>query len=177
MTIALTTGMDNLLARHKGWLKGRRVGLLSHAAAVDSRGQHSVELLTRAGVALAALFGPEHGFSSLAAPGEKVASSRHQKLNIPIYSLYGASRKPLPEILQGLDTVIIDLQNLAARPYTYLATMMNTMEAAAENGLDIIVTDRPVPLPNTVDGPPLNKRLTSFVAPANLPMAYGKKYK
>ncbi len=173
MRMALRTGMDNLVTKHSSWLRGKSIALLSHAAAVDSKGRHSAELLTKSGADLKALFGPEHGFASLAAPGKKVTSSRHRKLKVPIHSLYGPTRKPTPSMLEGLDTIVIDLQNIPARPYTYLATMLNVMESAAETGLHVIVADRPVPLPNTVDGPPLKQGFQSFVAPTSLPMAYG----
>lgn len=173
MSIPLRTGMENLVSRHSSWLKGRNIALLSHAAAVNSDGIHSAELLNNAGAKLKALFGPEHGFASLAAPGKKVSSSRHKTLKVPIHSLYGPTRKPTAAMLKGLDTIVIDFQNIPARPYTYLATMLNVLESAEEFGLTVIVADRPVPLPNTVDGPSLEKDFKSFVAPTALPMAYG----
>ncbi len=166
-------GIENLISKHANWIKGQNVALLSHAAALDAKGRHTLDLLISAGITVKALLGPEHGFTSKAGPGEKVRSSTHRKLKIPIHSLYGQNRTPTPTMLSGLDTIIIDIQNLPARPYTYLATMINTMRAAAQHNIEIIIADRPVPLPNTVDGPPLSKGFTSFVAPADLPMAYG----
>lgn len=171
--MAFRTGIENLIKGHSGWLSGRRIALASHAAAVDHRGRHSADLLCRSGANLTALFGPEHGFVGTAGAGAAVKTTRSRKYGIPVYSLYGATRQPSQQMFKDVDTVVIDFHNIPARCYTYLATMINIMRACAEHDIEVIVADRPVPMPNTVDGPPLCKGFSSFVAPAPLPMAYG----
>ena len=91
-----------------------------------------------------AVFSAEHGYFGLAAPGEKTASSRHPRWRIPVHSLYGETRKPTPKMLKGLKRMVVDLQDIGVRCYTYLATLKLVMEAAAENGVEVIVLDRPV---------------------------------
>jgi len=166
--------MDILLERHLRLVRRRRIGLLSHQAALVRSGASSAQALYKAaGSNLMALFGPEHGFSGAAAAGQKTWSSIHPDWNIPIHSLYGERRKPAAEMLEGLDLVICDLQDLGVRCYTYLATMANMLEACREAGVELVLTDRPVPLPNIVDGAMPQPSLMSFVAPCNLPMVYG----
>jgi uncharacterized protein YbbC (DUF1343 family) len=167
-------GMDLLLERHSRSLKGRRIGLLSHQAALVSSGATSAQALHKApGITLKALFGPEHGFIGQAVAGEKTYSSIHSDWKIPVHSLYGEMRKPTPAMLDGLDLVICDLQDLGVRCYTYLATMANMLEACREAGVEMVVTDRPVPLPSVIDGAMPQPSLISFVAPCKLPMVYG----
>ncbi len=167
-------GMDVLLQEHAGSLKKRRVALLSHQAALVRGGATSAQALRRAvGPALCALFGPEHGFTGQTAAGEKTFSSNHPEWGIPVYSLYGEMRSPSAEMLAGIDTVICDLQDIGVRCYTYLATLLNMCAVCREAGINLIVTDRPVPLPVTVDGPLTEPGSESFVAPCPLPMVYG----
>ena len=167
-------GIDVFLARHRSWLKGRRVALLSHQAAICGDGATSAQRLHRElGAGLVALFGPEHGFLGQAGAGVATHTQSHPDWKIPVYSLYGACRKPTPAMLRGVDVVVCDLQDLGARCYTYLATMRNMLEAAAEQGVPVIVTDRPIPLPTIVDGPLLEPAHLSFVGPAEMPMATG----
>jgi len=167
-------GIDTLLERHRPWLAGRRVALLSHQAALDREGATSAQRLHRElGSRLVALFGPEHGFYGQAGAGVPTYTRRHPDWGIPIHSLYGACRKPTPQMLRGVEVLVCDLQDLGARCYTYLATLRNVLEAAAENGVRVIVADRPIPLPCIVDGPVLKPAFASFVGPAQLPMATG----
>ncbi len=170
----MMTGMDALRARRFDLLKGRRVGLLSHQAALCADGSTSAQLLHRAlGPRLAALYGPEHGFFGQAGAGEHTYTRPHPDWHIPVYSLYGERRKPAPEMLAGVEAVVCDLQDLGTRCYTYLATLRNMLEACAEAGVEVIVTDRPIPLPQVVDGPMLDPAFSSFVAPCPLPLVYG----
>ena len=120
-----------------------------------------------------ALFSAEHGYFGLAAPGEKTADTRHPRWKIPVYSLYGATRKPTPAMLKGIDKIVVDLQDIGIRCYTYLASLKLVMEAAVENGKEVIVLDRPVPLGGIVDGPLPTAGCTSFVCPADLPLCHG----
>ncbi len=167
-------GLDVLLDEHRDWLAGKRVALLSHQAALDRFGATSAERLrAELGDSLVALFGPEHGFDGQAAAGAETYSSTHPRWGIPVHSLYGAVRKPTPEMMRGIDVVVCDLQDLGARCYTYLATLRNMLEACAESNVEAIVADRPIPLPGIVDGPTAEEKFFSFVAPLPIPMCTG----
>ncbi len=122
---------------------------------------------------LKALFSAEHGFFGTAAAGEKAPHEWHHFWNLPIHSLYGDQRKPTPEMLIGLDRIIIDLCDIGVRCYTYLATMKNMLEACAEARIPVTVLDRQVPMGNVVDGPMLQAGFESFVAPINVPLCHG----
>jgi len=124
-------------------------------------------------VNLAALFGPEHGFYGGATAGRRVRSSRHRRWGIPVHSLYGANRRPNRNMLKGLDAIVFDLQDLGARPYTYVSTLRLVLEAAAQRGIRAIVADRPIPLPDVTDGPVTQPEFESFVAAIPTPMHYG----
>lgn len=151
-----------------------RVGLLAHPASVDPSGIHTAVRLREAlGRRLVALFGPEHGFYGRGGAGEEIADARHPAWDIPIHSLYGDRRKPTPDMLAGLDTLVFDLQDIAVRCYTFVSTLRLVMEACAENGKRLIVCDRPVPLPNAVDGPMPEDGFGSFVAGVPMPFVYG----
>ena len=173
-TQEFSIGIDVLLQSHRSWLDGRSVGLLSHQAALCADGATSAQRLHRElGPGLVALFGPEHGFLGQAGAGVATHTRRHPDWGIPVYSLYGACRKPTPAMLRRVDVVVCDLQDLGARCYTYLATLRHMLEAAAACGVGVIVTDRPIPLPRIVDGPLLDPAFASFVAPADVPMCVG----
>lgn len=174
MGLCFQPGIETLLAEHRDWLAGRRIGLVSHLAALDMDGVTSAERLRHApGLRLAALFGPEHGFAGAAGAGEECAAARHPVWRIPIHSLYGATRAPTPAMLADLDLLVVDLQDLGYRCYTYVSTLCGVLEAAAAAGLPVIVADRPIPLPRTLDGPVTEPEFRSFVACAELPLCYG----
>jgi uncharacterized protein YbbC (DUF1343 family) len=166
-------GIDTLLRDHPDWLRGRRIGLVAHAASVGTQGAHSALLLRESGHALSCLFGPEHGFKGKRGAGESVQDETHPEYHIPVYSLYGDARKPTSEMLREVDTMVFDLQDLGVRCYTYVSTLRYVLEAAAENGKSVVVADRPVPLANTVDGPMLDEPLESFVGCVPAPLVYG----
>ncbi|MBV9774655.1 MAG: DUF1343 domain-containing protein, partial [Gemmatimonadetes bacterium] len=105
---------------------------------------------------LVALFGPEHGLRGTAAPGEEVASGRDERTGLPVHSLYGATRKPTPEMLRGIDVLVFDMQDIGARPYTFVWTMAMAMEAAAAQKIPFVVLDRPNPITAAADGPPMH---------------------
>ncbi len=150
------------------------IGLVSHDAARLCDGRSTAEALVDAcGTRLRALFGPEHGFAIRGGAGEPVAHARHPQWDIPVWSLYGEHRKPTPDMLQHLDVIVVDLHTLPFRPYTYLATLLNVMQAAGEQQLPVVVADRPLPLPDTLDGPLPAAGQRNFICPASLPMAYG----
>ncbi len=167
-------GLETLLSGHSDWLANRRVGLVSHQAAVDSSGLTSAERLWRdPRVDLTALFGPEHGFAGLAGAGELTDDTMHPAWSIPIFSLYGENRKPSTAMMDQVDVLIVELQDLGARPYTYVSTLRLVLEAAAESGKTVIVADRPTPLPCVVDGPMRESAFESFVGLVPAPMQYG----
>ncbi|MGI5869748.1 MAG: exo-beta-N-acetylmuramidase NamZ domain-containing protein [Kiritimatiellia bacterium] len=168
----LRTGIDVLRDQGFAPLRGRRVGLLSHRAAIAEDGRETSEIL-RDAVNLVAMFGPEHGYQGIAGAGEATHSYEHPEWRIPVHSLYGATREPTPEMLDGLDCVVCDLQDLGVRCYTYLATLRNMMRACDKAGVDVVVLDRPTPLPNCVDGPIREAELDSFVAPLPVPFVHG----
>ena len=145
-------GVEVLLQR-PAWLEGRRAALVGHPASVNSKGVHSAHLLKEAGANLVCLMGPEHGFWGRGGAGEQVDHQTHSEWGLPIYSLYGAARKPSPEMLEGVDVILFDLQDLGSRNYTYVSTLRYVLEAAAETGKTVVVADRPIPFPNGVDGP------------------------
>ncbi len=166
-------GIESLL-RQRSALHGKRIGLISHLAAVDRHGATTAQRLHDApSISLSCLMGPEHGFFGTASAGERCRSQRHPDWRIPVHSLYGETRKPRQAWLRGLDALVIDIQDLGYRPYTYVSTLRLAMEAAAKAGLPVIVTDRPVPLPRTIDGPGLDPRFESFVSAIPAPMVYG----
>lgn len=123
--------------------------------------------------AFKALFSAEHGYFGLAGPGEKTSHARHPRWKIPVHSLYGETRKPTPRMLKGLERIVVDLQDIGTRCYTYLASLRLVMEAAAENGIEVIVLDRPVPFGGIVDGPMPDSAHMGFVCPAELPFCHG----
>ncbi|MDD4016943.1 MAG: DUF1343 domain-containing protein [Kiritimatiellae bacterium] len=170
----MRVGMDVLHRRHFDLLRGKRVGVLSHQAALTADGATSAQLLRHAlGKRLVALYGPEHGFFGQSGAGEQTHTRLHPDWGIPVYSLYGERRKPSQEMLSDVDAVVCDLQDLGVRCYTYLATLRNMLEACVEAGVEVLVTDRPIPLAQTVDGPMPEPSLMSFVAPCPVPLVYG----
>ena len=119
------------------------------------------------------VFSAEHGYFGLAAPGEKTGSLRHPRFRMPVFSLYGDTRKPTAYMLHGIERIVIDMQDIGVRCYTYLATLKLVMEAAAERGIEVVVLDRPIPLGGIVDGPMPSPENLSFVCPAELPLCHG----
>jgi uncharacterized protein YbbC (DUF1343 family) len=167
------TGMDVLLSEHCDCLAGARIGFVSHRAAVNWTGVSSAERLqAMPGIHLAALFGPEHGFAGSAPAGETTQDILHPSWRIPIYSLYGETRAPTATMLDKVDLLIIEFQDLAARPYTYVSTLRLVLEAAASHNKPVIVADRPIPHPIHTDGPILDPAFSSFVGLIPAPMHY-----
>jgi uncharacterized protein YbbC (DUF1343 family) len=166
-------GLDVLLADSTRLLIGRRVGLVTNQAGVDARGTSGVTRLLEGGVRLVALFSPEHGFRGSAAPGAAVASTVDSATGLPIYSLYGRTVAPTPEMLQSVDLLLIDLQDAGARYFTYLATAVEVMRAAAASGIPVIILDRPNPLGGTVQGNVLDPAYATMVGRISVPMRHG----
>jgi uncharacterized protein YbbC (DUF1343 family) len=156
-------GIENLIAQRYAPLRGLRLGLITNQTGIDRSGNPTIDLLRSApGVTLVALFSPEHGIRG--ADDAKVSDSRDDVTGLPIYSLYGESRKPKPEQLAGLDALVFDIQDVGARFYTYIATMGLAMEAASEARIKFIVLDRVNPIGGAAFEGPLLRGDTDFVA-------------
>lgn len=166
-------GITVLLADSLHLVRNRRVGLVTNQAGVDAEGISTVARLRSAGVQLVALFSPEHGFRGAADPGAAVASSKDSATGLPIYSLYGRTSAPTSEMLDGIDLMIIDLQDAGARYYTYLATTVEVMRAAGRQGLRVMVLDRPNPIGGLVQGNVLDPQFSSMVGRLAVPMRHG----
>jgi uncharacterized protein YbbC (DUF1343 family) len=173
------TGLDVLAADGFAPLKGCRVGLVTHPAAVDSELRHAIELLASAkGMKLSAIFGPEHGLLGQAQDLISVSAEESKKHgDLKAYSLYGttaASLRPTAEQLQGLDALVVDMQDIGSRYYTFQATMRYCLEAALPRGLRVLVLDRPNPIGGeAVEGPALRKGFESFVGAHDIAIRHG----
>jgi uncharacterized protein YbbC (DUF1343 family) len=168
-------GLDVLIADFPEQLVSKRVGVVCHAASVDSSYRHIIDVLAGSGqCVLATVFGPQHGlFGQTQDNMVEWEGSAHPRLGIPVYSLYGEHRKPAKKMLDGLDALIFDVQDVGARPYTYVWTLKHCMEACAEAGIPVWVLDRPNPIGLVgVDGPMLSERFFSFVGGAAIPLCH-----
>jgi uncharacterized protein YbbC (DUF1343 family) len=166
-------GSDCLLASDR--LAGRRVGIVCNPASVDRRLQHVADRLTASSGALAAIFGPQHGFRSDVQDNMIETQHAHDDARrVPVYSLYSETREPTAEMLRGLDVLVIDLQDVGVRIYTYIYTMANCLKAARAHGLKVIVCDRPNPIGGAqVEGMVLVPGFESFVGMFPIPMRHG----
>jgi uncharacterized protein YbbC (DUF1343 family)/CubicO group peptidase (beta-lactamase class C family) len=169
------TGIDVLVAENFAPLAGMRVGLITNHTGRDAQGRRTIDLLYRApGVKLRAIFGPEHGFTGTADEGAPVASGQDPATHLPVYSLYGKTTRPTDKMLAGLDALVFDIQDAGVRFYTYVTTLGYAMEAAAKKGVAVYILDRPNPINGfSVEGPVLDKDLTSFVAYFPMPVRHG----
>jgi len=168
-------GIDVLEEHQFDQLKGLRVGLITNATGIDSHGTSTVDILLHApGVKLVALFGPEHGVYGSDWAGAYVPSSIDPHTGLPVYSLYGPTNKPTPEMLKGIDVLVYDIQDIGCRSYTFISTLGLAMEAAGEAGIQFYVLDRPNPLNgNRVEGMMLDPQYRSFTCEWNIPYVYG----
>jgi len=167
----IRTGAEDLDA-YLPLMQKRKVALVvNHASVVGSR--HLVDLLLDRGVNVTTIFAPEHGFRGMADAGEQLKDGVDQKSGLPILSLYGKHKKPSKQDLEKVDLIVFDIQDVGVRFYTYLSTLHYVMEAAAENGVPVIVLDRPNPNANRIDGPLLQAKFRSFVGMHPVPLLYG----
>ncbi len=167
------TGIDVLAKQGFAPLSGLRLGLLTNKAGKTREGRRTVDVLAKAeGVKLVALFSPEHG---LGADREgEIGGTFDSATGLPIHSLYGQTKRPTPEMLQGLDAIAIDLQDVGVRFYTYATTMAYVMEEAAKAKIKVVVLDRPNPIGGAgTSGPVLDKDLISFVGYFPMPVTHG----
>lgn len=171
----LQLGLDVLFSEDLDKIKGKNVGLITNPTGVDRDLKSIVDLFhNHEDFNLVALYGPEHGVRGDAQAGSYVEFYIDERTELPVYSLYGSTRKPTPEMLEGVDVLVFDIQDAGARFYTYIYTMAYAMEAAAENDIEIIVLDRPNPLGGTkVEGPVLEPKYSSFVGMYPIPLRHG----
>lgn len=169
----ILVGADVLLG-NSGALKGSRIGLVTNRAGVTRSGESTITALTSMpAVTLVALFAPEHGIDGTYGAGEPVPT-RTQPSRTPVYSLYGGSFSPTRQILSRLDVIVVDLQDVGVRPYTYASTMALVMQAAREAGKRVVILDRPNPLGGlTIDGPVLEPQFRSFIGMYSIPYVHG----
>ena len=166
-------GAELLIEKHLDLLRDKRVGIITNHTGVLPDGRHIVDVLyEHEHIDVTVLFGPEHGIRGDA--DRPVEHGKDPTTGLPVYSLYGDTRKPTAEMLEHVDVLIFDIQDVGARFYTYISTMNNAMEAAAELGKEFIVLDRPNPITGTyVDGNILEEEHRSFVGIQPIPVAHG----
>lgn len=168
-------GIEVLAAQDFAPLKGKRVGLITNPTGIDNSMRPTIDILASApGVRLTALFAPEHGVRGDYVAGATVANSVDKATGVKVYSLHGATKKPTPEMLRDVDVLVYDIQDIGCRSYTFISTMGLAMEAAARDGKEFMVLDRPDPLGGEkVEGPVVSKGFESFVSRYPIPYIYG----
>ncbi len=171
----IKTGIEVLKSQNFKILEGKRVGLITNPTGFDNNLKSTIDILHEAAnVKLVALFGPEHGVRGDEHAGDKVESMNDTKTGLPVFSLYGKTRKATPEMLQGIDVLVYDIQDIGSRSFTYISTMGLAMEAAAENNIEFVVLDRPNPLGGQkVEGNLVEDGFISFVSQFKIPYIYG----
>ncbi|UCD00198.1 MAG: DUF1343 domain-containing protein [Phycisphaerales bacterium] len=171
---AVETGLDRA-GEYRQVFQGKRLGIIANHTAHDSKGRFIVEVLRgMTGVTVSALFSPEHGLWGREQAGERIDGQTDPVYHLPVYSLYGRTRKPTPEMLRDIDVLVFDIQDIGARFYTYVSTMSLAMEAAAENSKRFVVLDRPNPINGScVEGNVLNRVMASFVGMHPVPVRHG----
>lgn len=173
--IRIKTGIEVLKDERFRRLEGKRVGLITNPTGVDNLLRSTIDILHEApNVRLVALYGPEHGVRGNAHAGDTIGGSIDPATGLPVYSLYGKTRKPTRDMLRDVDVLVYDIQDIGCRSFTYISTMGLAMQAAAEAGIDFIVLDRPNPLGGErVEGCVVEDGYTSFVSQYPIPYVYG----
>ena len=173
--MTVKAGVDVLLENPKKYLRGLRVGLVTNQTGVTVGLTPTIDALhDRPGVVLRAVFGPEHGVRGDTQDALPVGHGVDPSTGLPLYSLYGESVKPTPEMLEGLDALVFDIQDIGARFYTYASTLTYSLQAAAEHGVSLIVLDRPDPVNGlTVEGNILEPGFESFIGLHSIPIRHG----
>lgn len=167
-------GIDHLIEENPAWLRGKKIGVVVHPASRTANGTGSPDaLIEKLDLSLSALFGPEHGVEGTAGAGVEIKHGHHTRFDCPVWSLYGDTRKPTPEMLENLDILIYDLQDISVRCYTYVSTLRLIMEACQKAGVTLVVTDRPTPFQGITDGPILDPAFRTFVGDFPGPLVYG----
>lgn len=167
-------GLEVLLSDSSHLVYGKRAGLITNHTAIGRDGTHAIDLLMKSDVELVALFGPEHGIRGVEEEGERVESGADERTGLPIHSLYGRTLKPTPEMLEGIEVLLFDIQDIGARYYTYVSTMALSMESARDAGIPFVVLDRPNPIGGEhVQGNVLEPEHSTFVGLYSEPMRHG----
>ena len=166
------TGADNY-EKYLPLLKDKKIGIVTNQTGILSDKTHLVDFLLEKKIAIQTIFAPEHGFRGTADAGEHVVDGKDPKTGLSIVSLYGDNKKPKAAQLTGIDVMVFDLQDVGARFYTYISSLHYVMEACAENGIPLMILDRPNPNGSIVDGPLLEKEFTSFVGMHPIPLLHG----
>jgi len=169
------TGLRVLRDQNFRILAGKRVGLITNPTGIDEKYSSTIDILHEAkNVNLVALFAPEHGLRGNISAGDDVSSSTDTKTGLKVYSLYGNYRKPASWMLKNIDVLVYDIQDIGSRSYTYISTMGLVMEAAAENGKEVVILDRPNPLGGKiVEGYLPEDKFISFISQYKIPYRYG----
>jgi len=154
------------------YLRNKKIGVFANQTSIVGH-RHLIDTLLSAGIQVAKIFSPEHGFRGIADAGEKVNNDIDAKTGLPIISLYGNHKKPTNVDLENIDVVIFDIQDVGTRFYTYISSLQYLMEAVLENNKKLIILDRPNPNGWYVDGPVLDKKFKSFVGMQPVPIVYG----
>jgi uncharacterized protein YbbC (DUF1343 family) len=166
-------GIEVLLTDSAILTADRRVGLLTNQTGVDSRGIGDVEVLLNAGIDLTAIFSPEHGFRGHL-DAENIGHMTDSATGLPIFSLYGERRAPTREMFALIDVLLVDLQDIGARTYTYISAALNVMEASVEKGVPVVILDRPNPIGGeAVQGPMLDLAFSTYVGMLPVPLRHG----
>jgi uncharacterized protein YbbC (DUF1343 family) len=168
------SGLDVLARDSFAAIKGKKVGLITNQTGIDRHGRRNVDVMKAAGVDVKALYSPEHGISGTA-DHDQIGHGRDESTGIPIFSLYqNSNRRPTAEMLKGIDVLVFDIQDIGARFYTYMCTLLNVMEEAGKLGIPVMVLDRPNPITGVrVEGPMLDDDLQSFIGCYSLPLRHG----
>jgi uncharacterized protein YbbC (DUF1343 family) len=171
-------GLSILLAEKRDWIQGKSIGLITNHTGVDAALQSNYRLFTEAPECqLSAIFSPEHGLWGAVQDGiaiNNIDTPDGNPLSVPVFSLYGQSMRPTANQLEGIDLLVYDMQDVGARYYTYISTLLHTMEAASDRGIEFIVTDRPNPITCTaIEGSVLESGSESFVGIHTIPVRYG----
>ena len=171
----VSTGIEVLEKQEFNILSGKRVGLITNPTGVDRNFRTTTDILYNAsGINLVALYGPEHGVRGDFAAGDRIASSTDPLTGLPVFSLYGNTRKPTKEMLKGIDVLVYDIQDIGSRSYTYISTLGLAMDAAAENNIGFVVLDRPNPLGGEkMEGLITRPGFISFVSQFPIPYIHG----
>jgi uncharacterized protein YbbC (DUF1343 family) len=175
MMRTVTPGITRLMGADRQLIAGRRVGVVCNPASIDAQFRLASDLLyDDPEITLKAIFGPQHGFRSDVQDNMiETPHTRDRRRCVPIFSLYSETREPTAKMLEGIDVLVIDLQDVGTRVYTYMYTMANCMRAAARRGVRVVVCDRPNPIGGAVEGALLREPWTSFVGQYSIPMRHG----
>jgi len=171
----IKTGLEVLTGVNFKPIKGKRVGLITNPTGVDRTLQSTVDLFFHSKeIKLVALYGPEHGVRGDYTAGATVSNYKDPETGLPVYSIYGKTRKPTPEMLKDIDVLVYDIQDIGSRSYTYISSLGLAMEAAAENNIEFVVLDRPNPLGGQkMEGCLTEPHFTSFVSQFPIPYVHG----